>query len=252
MRSLALLLLLILALAPPAASQWAVIDATAAGQRITQLAEQVKSAVNTAQIVLTGYDQLKQQIAQTTHMVTNLQRLPSSIVNDVLRIGQQISGVLTSSQGIGFNLQTSLSNFDALYPTIQGAGNSAQAIALRLQWLTQRQEATRLGVRVQSIASDLTQSFAQLCALLGSSLAVKGNLDAQQVTHQQHALDQQIALQSQQMQAVRDRLATQDAAEQMVLQRIQLEQMQQAHRPLDTTEPYVTHGQLQDYATWDR
>jgi hypothetical protein len=150
------------------------------------------------------------------------------------------------------NLQSSLSQFDTLMAQATTALSPAQALALRQQWLTQRQESARVGIQVQSIQGPLMQSFAQLCALLGQSLGLKGNLDAQQLSQQQQALSQQIALQSQQMQAVRDRLATQDAAEQQVWQRIQLEQMQRAHRDLDTSTPYVTDGKLQDYATWDK
>jgi P-type conjugative transfer protein TrbJ len=245
MQRVLLALTLLLTLTRTSAGQIPVSDAAAAGQRVVQLARQ-------AQQILNDYQMITNQMTSITHQVTNLQRLPSSIVQDVLGIGNQLSGVLRQSQGVSFDLQSSLRQFDALTQMGTGAMTTAQTLALRQQWLAQRQDAARMSMQVTSIGSDLAQRFAQLCALLGQSLSLKGNLDAQQLSQQQQALSQTIALQSQQMQAVRDRLATQDAAEHQVLQRIQLEQMQRAHRDLDTSTPYVTDGKLQDYTTWDK
>jgi P-type conjugative transfer protein TrbJ len=234
----------------PAPAQWAVFDASTFGQATISAANDVKTAYNTAQSVLHEAEMVKQQLAMVTNQVTNLQRLPTSIVQDVLGLGQQVSGVLKGSQGVGFDLSSSMRRFDQAYGALQGTGSSAQAFAVQQGWIDQRRAATGTAIQTQSIASDLSQRFAQLCALLGQSLSVKGNLDALQLAHQQQALAQATALQSQQMQAARDRLATQDAAEKMVLDQARLQLRHQAHQALDTSTPYNASGAMINYADW--
>jgi P-type conjugative transfer protein TrbJ len=166
-----------------------------------------------------------------TNQVTNLQRLPGSIVQDVLGLGQQVSGVLKGSQGIGFDLNTSLRRFDTAYTSLSATTSSAEAFAVQRGWLEQRRAAAVTAVQTQSIAGDLQQRFAQLCALLGQSLSVKGNLDALQLAHQQQALAQATALQSQQMQ--RRGIGTTRTPRRRWFRPARLQLRQQAHQAMD-------------------
>jgi P-type conjugative transfer protein TrbJ len=218
-----------------------------------ELVQHVETAVNTAQSVKNEYDMIGHQITQITHQVQNLQRLPEHMVHDVLNIGRQVTDVIGDVKGLGFDISTIAGNFSQLYPQIKGTLGSGQAFAMQQQWVSQRQTLSGVAMQAQSISRDLVDRYTKLATLMSQSHAVQGNLDAQQITHQQQALAQLGAMQSQQLQALRDRLETQKIAEETVREQIRLHETQRALGGyVNTTQPYKSDGKLFDYEAWYR
>lgn len=250
--------------APPVFCQWAVTDAPHAALTLKNGAELAKQTYKQAQgylkqleqiqneynMINNQKDQITHQVNQITNQVQNLKRLPGSIQQSVMASGNKITGLFQALNTLNSAAAQANAQFDALYPQLNQIQTAESAAKLRLAWLQSRRSTASLTVQSTSISDDLSERFKNLTTLLSRSWTVQGNLDAQQITHQQQALQAQIALQAQGMAAVNNRLQAQEQAEKIALDQMRIQAYQQAMQPIDVSLVYAPDGKIQDYGLW--
>jgi P-type conjugative transfer protein TrbJ len=235
-------------------AQWAVFDGAAAQQRILQLAEAVATTANTAnayirqgQQIVNEYNIIRQQILQFETMVKNLQRIPEGLnfFDTIMAYGSKIDGLLSQANAISFELTQAERDFDRLYRQSVQLTSSQGIMQLRQQLLSARLDTSGLAVRTQSIRTNLTDLYTRLCNLLNGSWLASGNLDSQQLAHQQQALLIHSQQTAQAMFATQARLQAQKEAEEVVLEQLRLKMLQDATAPV---APYTeARGKLPVY-----
>jgi P-type conjugative transfer protein TrbJ len=202
---------------PVWASGWPVFDAGNFGQNLITAGNSVKQVANQARQIENEVTMIRNQIRSIEHQVRNLQRLDITSFNDLVSLGNRLTSLLNTAQGIAFNLADVQGQFERIYRFSTGNLTPAEILARRREMLQQARYSQVLSVKVQSIQTSLTDTFARLGRLLSGSYTAQGNLDAQQVAHQQRVLQHYSNLQLQQMQAAALREMTLRHAEETVL-----------------------------------
>jgi P-type conjugative transfer protein TrbJ len=200
----------------------------ALGQHIITAANSVITATNVAASYIrqglqiqNEYNIILQQIAQYETMVKNLQRLPEGLnfVDTVLAYGNKLTGLLSQVNGLSYDLEDATQQFEALYL-------DAETVALgdlrpvKERFYRYRMGASQMAVQVQSIRSNMSELFGRLCRLLDGSWRIQGNLDAQQIAHQQQALTMQQQEQLAAIHVTAARIAAMREAEEIALARL--------------------------------
>jgi P-type conjugative transfer protein TrbJ len=246
MRAVALVLCvsLVLLSSSPTAAQWAVHDAPAGLQRA---ALWVEEALQWARAIEGTYNVIRRQIEQIELMVRNLQRLPLdlNVVDDLLRYGNHLTGMLDTAHAVSFQLDQATRQFDMLYRQADRLA-SGDTLTWRQQLLAARTDTAAVAVRVQSVRGHLLDIYNRIIALVHGAAFVQGNLDSQQLAAQQRglALQQQQNLQA--LLATQARLQAQREAEDAALEQIRLQLIQQATAP-PPASAYVPQGTLHTY-----
>lgn len=212
--------------------------------------ESVKQTAAQVLIVEQQADQLRNELAMIKNQVQNLQRLPGSIVQDVRLSGNKLTALLGAADRVSFSATASAQQFDQLYNQSLALGESKDAIMTRLEWLTTRQQLAQTTVKTGSIVEDLSQKFDNLRKLLTFSFGAKGNLDSQQILAQTNALQADIAMRSQAMQAALQQMAAAKEREQVALEKARLGLIDSSMQPLDTSQPYEATAAMQEYRLW--
>ncbi len=207
-----------------------VIDAAAIVQATITAFNSLRQVQQGVQQVTNQYTQIKNQLAQLQNQATNLTRFPATYSQDLLGLGNRLTGTLATTQGLSFQLSQATAQFDRLYPRATTLMASGDFRTLRQQWQTQRLEASRTAVQVQAITQDLTAMTARVTTLTTAAAQAQGNLDTAQVRAQQNGLTQTILLQQMQMQAAAARAASQKDAEHAIVESQQMHAIEQAYR----------------------
>jgi conjugal transfer/entry exclusion protein len=233
-RMLVLSLCLLLLQSHFATAQWSVFDEPAALQRATlwieEAAQWAESISRQVEQIEATYNVILQQVKQYETMVQNLQRIPEGLnfVEVVSTWGSQLARLFGSTTMIGYNLDQVMAQFTALYEDVGTLSTPADVFTLRQRLLSGRMEASAMTVSVTSLQGNLSELYGRICALLGGSITVAGNLDIQQIQAQQNGLMQQQLQAIAAMQATHARNTAQGQAEQAVLERVQLQAIQGA------------------------
>jgi hypothetical protein len=171
------------------------------------------------------------QIKQYETMVQNLQRIPEgvNILQVVAQWGNQITGLLGTARIITYNLDNVMTQFTALYQDLGVLQTSADIVSVRNRLLSGRMEASQTTVQVTAIQANLTDLYSRMCALLDAAYTAHGNLDIQQIQAMQLGLVQHTLESSAAMQATHARNTAQYHAEQVAIERMQLQALQGAH-----------------------
>lgn len=205
-----------------------VVDLTNLPQNIIAAVNSVSIAANTAasyvrqgEQLINEYNMIRNQISQYETMVKNLQRLPQGLnmVDTVLAYGNKLTGLLNSTNSLSYTLDDATKQFHELYEEA-GTVASGDLRLVRERFLKARMGASSTAVQVQSIRANMSDIFNRLCALLDGSWTAEGNLDAQQIAHQQQALTLTTLQQIQALQMTADRLKAQREAEEVALARL--------------------------------
>ena len=218
-----------------------VFDPANLAQNVISAVQSVSIAANTAASYVRQGEQLKnefniirRQMEQYETMLKNLQRLPEGLnmVDTVLAYGNKLTGLLNQANSVSYDLDTASREFQALY--IDGASVATGDLRLvKERYLRARMQASGTAVQVQSIRANMSDLFTRVCALLNGSWQVQGNLDAQQIAHQQNALTLTTLQQIQALQMTADRLKAQREAEEVALQRLKQKVQDTFVTPMD-------------------
>jgi P-type conjugative transfer protein TrbJ len=209
------------------ASGWPVFDAANFGQTFATAVNTAKNVTQTAQQIENEVTMIRNQVQTIANQVRNLQRLDLTSFQDLLSLGGSVMDLLGDAQGISFDLAGAQAQFEEVYRFSQGHLGSSDLLKLRMALLQQSRYAQTLSLRLQSIRGAISQIVASIGRLLNGSYTLSGNLDAQQLAHQQQVLAQYSALQMQQMQAAAYREQTLQHAEKTVLQQTALMHFQE-------------------------
>ena len=175
--------LLITAATVSARAQMAVFDATNYAENILTAARELQQVNNEVQI-------LENQATSLANQAKNLANLPYSSLASLQQQITQTQQLLGEAQGIAYSVSAIDQSFAQTYPEAYASGTSSQQLLADAQtrWknaLTGFQDA----MRVQAGAvSNLSNTSAQLSALVTSSQSASGALQAAQSGNQLVAL----------------------------------------------------------------
>jgi P-type conjugative transfer protein TrbJ len=222
-----------------------VFDASTFAQSLISAYNDVQTAINTAQEVANTYTMIRHQVTQISHQVQNLERLDVNTVSVLLNLTSSMVGTLRQAQGVSFELDRALAEFDRLYPRVQAVLSAGEVLAIRRQWTGQRRDAAAMAVQVQAVTQSLESMSSSLSQLLNKAAAAQGNLDVNQVQAQQNGVTHTLLMQIQQVLAGNGRVLAQQQAEDATLQDAALREIEAATR---TDTPYTgARGRLATY-----
>ena len=208
----------LVALAPTAHAQWAVIDAA-------NLVQNIETAARALQQVNNQIHQLQNEAQMLMNEAKNLAGLNFSDLNQLLSSLSRTSQLIQQAQGLSFNLTQMEAQFVRLYPTAYTASTlgSQMSVDAHARWQNSL-EALRTATELQSQAVQNFSSDQQvLTDLVNGSQSAAGALQAAQATNQLLALQSRQAMQAQQLQITQERAAALEQARQVAVQERALE-----------------------------
>lgn len=254
-RMLSLSLGLVLMTSQGSYAQWAVEDVAALGQRTLIWGEEAlqwaSSLKNQADQIQNEYNLLVGQAKAYETMIRNLTRMPQGlgVFAMVQAYGNKLTSLMNTAGGISYDLNSASRQFTELYGKVDTVAQG-DLPTIRQKLLTARLGASQTAVQMQAIQQNSAEIFQRLCGLLDGVNQANGNLDSQQLAAQQQALQLITLQQMQALQATAERLKAQKEAEDVALQRIQIQLMEQFIAPLP--EYTGMNGSLPTYRWTDR
>ena len=208
----------LVALAPAAQAQWAVIDAA-------NLVQNIETAARALQQVNNQIHQLQNEAQMLMNEAKNLTGLNFSDLNQLLTSLSRTGQLIQQAQGLSFNLTQMETQFARFYPTAYTASTSGSQMSVDAHTRWQNSlEALRTATQLQSQAVQNFSSDAQvLTDLVNGSQSAAGALQAAQATNQLLALQSRQAMQAQQLQITEERAAALEQARQVAVQERSLE-----------------------------
>ena len=208
----------LVALAPAAHAQWAVIDAA-------NLVQNIETAARALQQVNNQIHQLQNEAQMLMNEAKNLAGLNFSDLNQLLTSLSRTGQLIQQAQGLSFNLTQMETQFARLYPTAYTASTSGSQMSADAHTRWQNSlEALRTAAQLQSQAVQNFSSDQQvLTDLVNGSQSAAGALQAAQATNQLLALQSRQAMQAQQLQITQERAAALEQARQVAVQERALE-----------------------------
>ena len=197
--------------APPAHAQWVVYDPANHIQSIIQAIQAVESVTN-------QIEQLANEIEMLENMARDLESLPDSIADDILRRMDRIEELMREAEGIGYKIEEIEREYERQYPETYGENPPEHRILVeqaRTRW-----EQSRLAYRdsllttaqvVSSTQADATSLQSRLAASKGAS----GNLQAVQAGNEIAALQTEQLMQMEAMMASHYRAEALERARQL-------------------------------------
>lgn len=215
----------------PALTQHAITAANS----VTTAVNVAASYIRQGQQLINEYNMIMHQIAQYETMIKNLQRLPEGLnfVETVLAYGNKLTGLLGQVNGLSYDLDDATRQFEDLYLDAETV-SLGDLRPVKERFYQHRMGASQMAVMVQSIRSNMSESFGRICRLLDGSWRIQGNLDAQQIAHQQQALSMQQLEQLAALQATAARVAAMREAEEIALARLKQRVQDEFVRQLPT------------------
>jgi P-type conjugative transfer protein TrbJ len=196
------------ALVCPATRSYAIFGAGDVVVDPTNLIQNTMTALNTLKSTVNEATQIANQVTSLAHEVTmldnealNLAKLPLSLVSAFHSLMGDYASTLQQAQGIAYDVQQAMTQFDHLYTNgITGFG-PGQLLAQARSWSTQVQAASRTAVAAQSLLKRLASQQSQIGSALSASEGAVGELQATQagnellgtIASQQASLQQIIA-----------------------------------------------------------
>jgi type IV secretion system protein TrbJ len=195
------LTLLIVALAPARdASAFPVID-------VANLIQNTLAAIQQLEEIDHQISQIRNQARSLDNEARNLRGLNFNVLGDLREATGQVNRLMRQAQGIAFETQGALREFERRYPKQYAevvTGN--QLAADTLQRWQHSFDALATTIRVQSQAvQNFSSDEASLAALIDRSQSAEGALQASQVTNQLLALHARQMIQDQQLRIAQDR-----------------------------------------------
>jgi len=196
-------LALCLCLPSVAWAQWAVIDASAITQLVTQYTTQVRQYAEQMQQTYNQYQQIRHEVTMVEQGVKNLQHFDLDSMGALLSLGQQLDGKLAQARMIGYQANRVVAQAQGVYPKVTGMLTGQQLPQTQQQWAAAQREAATVALQVQAIQTDHDTTMANIAALTRASSQTQGNLDSQQ------AIAQGQGILATQLEGVQAHLATQ-------------------------------------------
>ena len=183
--------------APPASAQWTVYDPANHIQNIYQ-------AVRALQEINNQIQQLTHEIEMLENMARDLETLPDSIADDILRRMRRIDYLMREAEGIGYGVDEVEREYETAYPESYGDEPPPQAVLVedaRARW---RQSRTAYRDTLTTVAAALEDNQTDATAIAGlieQSQGAAGNLQVLQAGNQIEAMQTEQLIQMESMMA---------------------------------------------------
>ncbi len=197
--------------APPAHAQWVVYDPANHIQSIIQAIQAVESVTN-------QIEQLANEIEMLENMARDLESLPDSIADDILRRMDRIEELMREAEGIGYKIEEIEREYERQYPETYGENPPEHRVLVeqaRTRW-----EQSRLAYRdsllvTAEVVSSARADSESLDRLIADSQSAVGNLQVLQVGNQIEALQTEQLMQMEAMMASHYRAEALERARQL-------------------------------------
>ncbi len=172
------------------------------------LAESVKTAAQTLQQVNNQITQIQQFVQMLQNQALNLTSLPFSVLSQLQTLMMQLNNLMGQAQALVYQVDRLGQQFQTLYPTYGGNVTQAGLIAdANARWAASVATYQHTMMVQSQIVSNIPSDQAMLTGLVGQSQGAVGALQAVQ------AGNQMMALQSRQLSATQDLMASSARAE---------------------------------------
>jgi P-type conjugative transfer protein TrbJ len=173
----------------PARAQLAVVDQS-------NLLQNIKTALQTAQLVINTANQLQVMKMQLQYQLQNLKTIDPSSITGLINTINQVQMTFATLQGdinsIGYTANVVSTNFNRLFPANQKAWQSAPYASFNSSydnWHAEITASSLAAVRAQTVISTLDANNAAIQkALLTANSASTGEIQQLQIVNQQLAL----------------------------------------------------------------
>jgi P-type conjugative transfer protein TrbJ len=152
-------------------------DLAALPQHILTVAQTAKSNINEAMLI-------KQQFDQYLSMLQNLKRIPASMVEQLQNAMRDYRNLLTTAEGLSYNLQAIEGQFAALKQAGIQVNGVPDLAGLRATWNKRMMETATTAVKVQAIEQEQERDQARVGTALSMSNSAEGNLDVTQASNE--------------------------------------------------------------------
>jgi len=197
--------------APPASAQWVVYDPANHIQGIIQAVQAVEEVTNQIQ-------QLTHEIEMLENMARDLESLPDSIADDILRRMQRIDELMRRAEGIGYGVKEIEREYEIIYPEDYGAAPPEHRVLVeeaRTRWRQSRTAYRESLMVTAEVVSSARADSESLDRLIGDSQSAVGNLQALQAGNQIEALQTEQLMQIESMMASHYRAEALERARQL-------------------------------------
>ena len=174
---------------------------------VANLVQNTRSAILQLEQIQRQVDQLRNQATSLANEAKNLKRLDGDVVDRLRQTTRRVDQLMRRAQGIAFDIESSVQQFEALYPSqfAQAVSRDQMARDTFKRW-QQSVSALSTTIRVQSqAAQNMADDEATLGSLVNRSQSAEGALQAAQVTNQLLALHARQLIQDQQLRIAQDR-----------------------------------------------
>jgi P-type conjugative transfer protein TrbJ len=182
------LLFAVMALNRAAHAQWAVVDAS-------NIAQSIKTVLNTAQTVSNTYTQIKNEQAQIQNQLQTLKSLDPTSFSGLMAVIDQ--GKLTYAMiqsdvdSMGFTVQQINQDFDGLFPKNKSTWRSVKYTDYDnyySRWNTEITASSKEADRAQASIAFVEQNNAAIASILAQAQVASGEVRQLQLINQQLAL----------------------------------------------------------------
>ena len=167
-------------------------------------AQNILTAVRTLQQINQQIQQLTHEIEMLENMARDLENLPDSIADDILRRMQRIDELMREAEGIGYGIEEIEREYEVIYPKDYGAEPPSQAVLgeeARARWRQSRSAYRESLLVTAEVVSTARADSENLDRLIGDSQSAAGNLQVLQAGNQIEALQTQQLMQIESMMA---------------------------------------------------
>lgn len=166
--------------------------------------QNILTAVRSLQEINQQIEQLTHEIEMLENMARDLERLPDSIANDILRRLQRIDQLMRDAEGIGYRVEEVERDYEEIYPEDYGATPPDQKVLVadaRRRWLQSRSAYRESLLVTAQVVSTAREDSENLDKLVGTSQSAAGNLQVAQAGNQIEALQTEQLMQIESMMA---------------------------------------------------
>ena len=167
-------------------------------------AQNILTAVRTLQQINQQIQQLTHEIEMLENMARDLENLPDSIADDILRRMHRIDELMREAEGIGYGIEEIEREYEVIYPEDYGAEPPSQAVLVeeaRARWRQSRSAYRESLLVTAEVVSTARADSENLDRLIGDSQSAAGNLQVLQAGNQIEALQTQQLMQMESMMA---------------------------------------------------
>lgn len=180
--------------------------------------QNILSAARALEEITNQVQQLAHEIEMLENMARDLERLPDSIANDILRRMRRIEDLMRQAEGIGYGVDEVEREYEEIYPETYGeTPPDAQVLVedARRRW-RQSRSAFRESLTVTASVVETSRADSEsLNSLLGQSQSAAGNLQALQAGNQIEALQTEQLMQIEAIMAAHYRAEALDRAREL-------------------------------------